>query len=65
MIMDHPAVQGPGFMDRVMVEVIPVQVFRVTKGDRAIKAIRATKAVIINRGINNSSSQVIRVTRSG
>ena len=64
MIMDRPAVQDPGFTDRVMVEVTPVQVFRVTKVDRAIKAIRATKAVIIYRGVNNSSSQVIRVTQS-
>ena len=65
MIMDRPVVQDPGFTGRVMVEVTPVQVFKVTKVDRAIKAIRATKVVIIHRGINNSSSQVIRVTRSG
>lgn len=64
MIMDHLAVQDPGFTGRVMVEVTPVQVFKVTKVDRAIKVIRATKVVIINRGINNSSSRVIRVTRS-
>ena len=64
MIMDRPAVQDPGFTDRVMAEVTPVQVFRVTKVDRAIKAIRATKVVIINRGISNSNSRVIRVTRS-
>ena len=64
MIMDRPAVQDPGFTDRVMVEVTPVQVFRVTKVDRAIKAIRATKVVIISRGISNISSRVIRATRS-
>ena len=55
---------GPGFHGPVMVEVTPVQVFRVTKVDRVIKAIRATKVVIINRGISNSSSQIIRVTQS-
>ena len=58
MIMDHMVVQDPGFMGRVMVEVILVEVFR------AIKAIRATKVVITNREINNSSSRVIKVTRS-
>ena len=63
MIMDRPAVQDPGFTGRVM-EVTPVQVFRVTKVDRAIKAIRATKVVIINKGISNNSSRVTRVTRS-
>ena len=62
--MDHPANQDPGFTDRVMVEVIPVQVFRVTKVDRAIKAIRATKVVISNKGINNNSRRVIKATRS-
>ena len=40
MIMDRPEVQDPGFTSRVMVEVTLVQVFRVTKVDRAIKAIR-------------------------
>ena len=64
MIMDRPAVQDPGFTDRVMVEVTPVQVFRVTKVDRAIKAIKATKVVIISRGISNNSNRVIRATRS-
>ena len=57
--MDHLVVQDPGFTGRVMVEVIPVQVFKATKVDRAI---RATKVVIINKGI--SSNQVFRVTRS-
>ena len=64
MFMDRPAVQDPGFTDRVMVEVTPVQVFRVTKVDRVIKAIRATRVVIINKGISSSNSQVTRVTRS-
>ena len=64
MIMDHPAVQDPGPMGRVMEEVVLVPVFRVTKMDRAIKAIRATKVVITSRGISNSRSRVIRATRS-
>ena len=65
MIMDRPAVQDPGFTSRVMVEVIPVQVVKATKVDRAIKAIRVTKVVIITRGINSSSSRwVTRATRS-
>ena len=64
MITDRPAVQDPGFTGRVMVEVTPVQVFKVIKVDRAIKAIRTTKVAIINRGISNSNSRVIRVTRS-
>ena len=64
MMMDRLAVQDPGFTGRVMAEVIPVQVFKATKVDRAIKAIRVTKVVITNRGIKSSSSRVIRVTRS-
>ena len=63
MIMDRPVVQDPGFTGRVMVEVTPVQGFKVIKVDRVIKAIRATKVVIINRGISNSNSRVIRLTR--
>ena len=62
--MDHLAVQDPGFTGRVMVEVTPVQGFKVIKVDRAIKPIRATKVVTINRGISNNNSRVIRVTRS-
>ena len=49
---------------RVMVELIPVQDFKVIRVDIAIKAIMATKVVIINRGINNNSRRVIRATRS-
>ena len=64
MIMDRLAVQDPGFMGRVMAEVIPVQVFRATKVDRAIKAIRATKVVIIIRGVSSSSNQVTRAIQS-
>ena len=64
MIMDRPAVQDPGLMGRVMVEVIPVQDFKVIRADMAIKAIRATRVVIISRGINGINSQVTRATRS-
>ena len=62
MIMDRPVVQDPGFTDRVMVEVIPVQDFKVIMVDMAIKAIRATREVIINRGISSSNNQVTRAT---
>ena len=64
MIMDRPAVQDPGFTGRVMVEATPVQRFKVIKVDRAIKAIRGTKVVIVSRGLSNSDGQVIRVTRN-
>ena len=64
MIMDRATVQAPDLMGRVTVEAAPVQDFTVIKADMAIKAIRATKVVIINRGINNSSRRVIKATRS-
>ena len=65
MIMDRVAVQAPDLMGRVMVEAIPVQASTVIRVDITIKAIRATKVVIIIRAINsNSSSQVIRSTQS-
>ena len=65
MIMDHPAVQDPGPMGRVMEEATPVQDSKETRVDMAIKAIRATKVVIIIRGVSsNSSSRVTRATRS-
>ena len=64
MIMDRPAVQDPGLVGRVMVEAISVQVFKVIKVDMAIKAIRATRVVIINRGVSSSNSRVTRATRS-
>ena len=50
MTMDCPAVQDRGLMGRVMVETVLVQGFKVTKVDMAIKAIRATRVVIISRG---------------
>ena len=55
--MDHPAV----LMGQVMVVAAPVQDFKATKPDMAIKAVRATKAVIIIRGVSSSNNQVIRV----
>ena len=58
--MGQAAAQVPVLMARVMVVAVPILVFRVTKG---IKAIRA---VIINspvRGVSNSSLD-IKVTRS-
>ena len=65
MIMDRPAVQAPDLMGRVMVEEVPVQVFTVIRADITIKAIRATKVVIITKEIgNSSSSRVTRATRS-
>ena len=63
MIMDLAAVQAPNLMGRVTVEAVPVQVFTVIRADMAIKAIRATKVVIIIRGVSsNISSRVIRAT---
>ena len=62
--MDRLAVQVPGHTDRVMVDAIAVQDSWVIKADMVIKVIRATKVEAINRGINNSSSRVIRVIRS-
>ena len=65
MIMNRVAVQDPDLMGRVMVEAVPVQVFTVIRADITIKAIKATKVVIIIRAISsNSSSRVIRATRS-
>ena len=65
MIIDRAAVQAPDLMGRVMVEAVPVQDFTVIKADMAIMAIKATKVVIIIRGVSsNSSSRVIRPTRS-
>ena len=63
MIVDHPAVQGPGPMGRVMEEATPVQDSKATRVDMAIKATRATRVVITNRDIS-SNSQYITVTRS-
>ena len=61
MIMDRPAVQDPDLMGRVMVEVVLAQDFKVIKADMAI---RATRVVIISRGVSSSNSRVPRATRS-
>ena len=62
--MDRLAVQDLGPTGRVMAEVIPVQDSKVIRVDMAIKAIRATRVVIISREISGSNSQVTRVARS-
>ena len=62
--MDRQAVQAPDLMGRVTVEAVPVQVFTVIRADMAIKAIRATKVVIIIRGVSSSSNRVIRAIQS-
>ena len=64
MIMDRPVVQDPGLMGRVMVEAVLAQDFKVIKADMAIKAVRATRVVIIIRGDSSSNSRVTRATRS-
>ena len=62
--MDRPAVQDPVLMGRVMVEAVLAQDFKVIKADMAIKADKATRVVIIIRGVSSSNNQVIRVIRS-
>ena len=59
--MDHPVVQEAVFMGRVMVEAAPIQDSKATKPDMAIKAIRATREVIIIRGVSSNNNQVVRV----
>ena len=61
--MDHPAVQDPGPMGRVMEEATPVQDSRVIRVDMAIKAIRAIRVVITNKD-RSSNSQDTEVTQS-
>ena len=63
MIMDHPAVQDPGPMGRVMEEAIPVQDSKAIRVDMAIKAIRATRVVITNKD-RSSNSQGTKVTQN-
>ena len=60
MIMDHPAVQDPGPMGRVMEEAIPVQD---SKAIRVDMAIRVTRVVITNKD-RTSNSQGTKVTQS-
>ena len=62
--MDRPVVQEVVFMDRVMVEADPVQDSKAIKPGMAIKAIRTTMVVIINREVSSSNSRVTRATRS-
>ena len=59
MIMDHPAVQDPGPMGRVLEEAIPVQDSKAIMVDMAI---RATRVVIANKD-HNSNSQGTKVTQ--
>ena len=56
-------VQEAVLMGRVMVEVVPVRDFKETKADMAIKAVRATRVVIIIKGVS-SSNRVTRAIRS-
>ena len=63
MITDHPAVQDPGPMGRVMEEATPVQDSKAIRVDMAIKAIRATRVVITNKD-RSSNSQGTKVTQS-
>ena len=60
MIMDHPAVQDPGPMGRVLEEAIPVQDSKAIWVDMAI---RATRVVITNK-VRSSNSQGTKVTQS-
>ena len=62
--MARPAVQEAVFMGRVMVVAVLVQDSKAIKLDMAIKVIRAIREVITIRGINSSSSRVIRAIRS-
>ena len=61
--MDHPAVQDPGPMGRVMEEATPVQDSKAIRVDMVIKVIRATRVVITNRD-RSSNSQGTKVTQS-
>ena len=62
--MDRSAVQEAVSMGRVMVAAVPVQDFKATKPDLAIKAVRVTRAAIIIREISRSNNRVIRVIQS-
>ena len=63
--MDRPAVQDPGLTVWVMVEAVPAQDFKVIKADMAIRVVKATRVVIIIRGVgSSSSSRVTKATRS-
>ena len=62
--MARPAVQEAVFMGRVMVVAALVQDSKAIKPDMAINGTRAIREVITIRGINSSSSWVIRAIRS-
>ena len=62
--MARPEVQEVVFMGRVMEVEAPVQDFKAIKPAITIKGTRATREVITFRGINSSSSQVIRAIQS-
>ena len=62
--MGRPAVQEAVLMGWVTAEAAPVQDSKATKPDMAIKEVRATKEVIIIRGVSSSKNRVIRVIRS-
>ena len=62
MTMDRSAVQDLVLMGRVMVEAVLAQDFKVIKADMAIRVVKATRVVIIIRGVGSSSSS--RVTRA-
>ena len=62
--MGRPAVQEAVLMGQVMVEAVLVRDFKATKADMAIKAVMATRVVIIIRGVSSSSNRVTRVIRS-
>ena len=64
MIMDRAAVQDPVLMGRVMVAAVLAQDFKAIKPDIAIKGTKAIREVITIRGVNSSSSRVIRAIRS-
>ena len=56
--MDRPAVQEAVLMGRVMVEAAPVQDFKATRADIVVKAVRATRVVII---IRESAATTVRL----
>ena len=64
MIMARPAVQEVVSTGRVMEAAAPVQDSKAIKPDMTIRGIRVIREVITIRGINSSSSRVIRAIRS-
>ena len=62
--MGRAVVQEVVLMGRVMVEAVLLRDFKAIKADMAIKAVRATRVVIIIRGVSSSSNLVSRAIRS-